>query len=176
MFRIEKASAVRSSRKPHLKRGAAVTAVLSVICALFSPWLSPPAVSAPVGQGFNLNTSDIRFILKQVQIAEHHVANTNSSTGPCGALLGDGANQIPDNGVGVTLPWGLRTVSGICNNIEADQNHFGEADKAFPRLVPKKQRAAENGTTYVGSGNVRDSQPRKISNLIVDQTATNPAA
>ncbi|ROR90249.1 fibronectin type III domain protein [Nocardioides aurantiacus] len=135
------------------------------------------AAAAPVGQGFNLNASDIRFILKQVQIAEHHVANTNASTGPCGALLGPDANQIPDNGVGVTLPWGLRTVSGICNNIEDDQSHYGQADRTFPRLVAKKQRAAENGTSYAQtSGTVRDSEPRTVSNLIVDQTAGNPAA
>ena len=38
-------------------------------------------------------------------------------------------------------------------------------------------RTAESGTSYnQTSGTVIDSQPRTISNLIVDQTATNPAA
>ena len=44
--------------------------------------------AAPVGQGFELNASDLRFILKQIKIAEHHVANTTATTGPCGALIG----------------------------------------------------------------------------------------
>ncbi len=148
-----------------------------MVCALFSPLASSPVNAAPVGQGFNLNASDLRFILKQIQIAENHVANTTTATGPCGAMLGAGANQIPDNGVGVTLPLGLRTVSGVCNNIEVDQDDFGQADRSFPRLVPKKLRDAENGTSYTQtSGTVRDSAPRTISNLIVDQTAGNPAA
>ena len=34
------------------------------------------------------------YILKQIKIAEAHVANTTSATGPCGALLGTGPNQL----------------------------------------------------------------------------------
>ncbi len=160
---------------------AAKGAALAVVCALLSPLANSPAGAAPVGQGFNLNASDLRFILKQIKISENHVASTNTETGPCGALLGAGTNQIPDNGVGVTLPWGLRTVSGICNNIELDQNDYGKADRKFPRLVPKKLRSAEAGpsgpTSYQQtSGTVVDSRIRTASNLIVDQTAGNPAA
>jgi Ca2+-binding RTX toxin-like protein/methionine-rich copper-binding protein CopC len=133
--------------------------------------------AAPVGQGFNLNASDLRFIFKQIEISENHVATTTTATGQCGALLGPGAHQIPNNGVGVTLPWGLRTVDGSCNNLVPNQQDYGTADRKFPRLVPKKLVAAENGTSYTQtSGQVTDSQPRIISNLIVDQTPQNPAA
>src|SRR6185436_3435503 len=46
----------------------------------------------------------------------------------------------------------------------------------FPRLLDPVFRDAEAGTSYAQtSGFVFDSQPRIISNLIVDQTANNPA-
>ncbi|HYO39986.1 MAG TPA: peroxidase family protein [Nocardioidaceae bacterium] len=189
MKRSDESKLVTRPRKRRGKRSAASVAVLAVVGTLFAPLVTSPAQAAPVGQGFNLNASDVRFILKQIQISENHVANTNSTTGPCGGLLGPGANQIPNNGVGVTLPWGLRTVSGVCNNIDGDQNDFGQADRPFPRLVGKKLRAAESGdpdgpgpaqpvaTSYQQtSGTVVDSEPREVSNLIVDQTAGNPAA
>src|SRR5499433_2708492 len=50
----------------------------------------------------------------------------------------------------VEVPWGLRTVDGTFNNIYLTQAQFG--------------------------GTVIDPTPRIISNLIVDQTANNPAA
>ena len=47
----------------------------------------------------------------------------------------------------------------------------------FPRLTDPVFESAEAGTSYAQtSGFVIDSQPRTISNLIVDQTANNPAA
>jgi Ca2+-binding RTX toxin-like protein len=150
--------------------------------------IASPAAAAPVGQGFNVNVSDLRFILKQIKIAEQHAA-TATPGNPCGTLQGAGADQIPVGGVGVTLPWGLRTVDGSCNNLVPGQNGFGTADQDFPRLVPVNLHDAESGdpdgpgpapavpTSYAQtSGPVFDSQPRIISNLIVDQTAGNPAA
>ena len=146
------------------------------------------ALAAPVGQGFNLNASDLRFILKQIKIAEQHAA-TRTDANPCGTLLGPGPNQIPNTGnQTVELPWGLRTVDGSCNNIALDnQNKFGAADQPFPRLLPKRLQTADNvpagfpgagsPTSYTQtSGSVFDSDPRMISNLIVDQSPNNPAA
>src|SRR3954449_11541734 len=144
--------------------------------------------AAPVGQGFTVTPSDLAFILKQIKIAEAHVANTTSATGPCGALLGTGADQLPSP----LLSMGLRTVDGTCNNLTAGQEKFGAADQIFPRLGGKTFKAAESApagffgagspalsTTYAdksASNVVVDSQPRLISNLIADQTANNPAA
>lgn len=142
------------------------------------------AAQAPVGQGFNLNASDLRFILRQIKIAERHAA-TATATNPCGTLLGSDPDQIPNVGNSVELPWGLRTVDGSCNNLIEGQSHFGAADQLFPRLVPAAFREAEPSpfgppgpaTSYAQtSGSVFDSEPRVISNLIVDQTAANPAA
>ncbi|MFN0027540.1 MAG: peroxidase family protein, partial [Acidimicrobiales bacterium] len=122
--------------------------------------------AAPAGAGFTVTTADLAFILKQIKIAEAHVVNTTSATGPCGALVGTGPDQIASP----LLPFGLRTVSGICNNLEPGQETFGAVDQLFPRLS-----TPEFAPAYVND-DVGDTQPRLISNLIVDQTSTNPAA
>lgn len=145
------------------------------------PPLAAHAVQAPVGAGFTVTPSDLSFILKQIKIAEAHVANTTSETGPCGALVGPGPNQLASP----LLSHGLRTVDGSCNNLQQGQETFGAADQVFPRLGSKSFGDAERGsfggppvaTSYTQkSGSVFDSRPRTISNLIADQTSTNPAA
>ena len=154
----------------------AAAAAVAVITSLFTPWATAPA-DAAVGQGFNLNLSDIRFILKQVKIAEAHAASRTDEN-PCGTLLGTGANQIPNgNQQGAELPWGLRTVDGTCNNLLPNQSKWGAADTLFPRSAPARFIDAEDGSSYTQkTGTVTDSRPRTVSNLIVDQTAGNPAA
>src|SRR5215213_3618709 len=87
--------------------------------------------AAPVGEGFTVTPSDLAYILKQIKIAEAHVANTTSATGPCGALVGTGPNQLPSPLVSL----GLRTVDGSCNNLVAGQEFNGAADQLFPRLA-----------------------------------------
>ena len=100
--------------------------------------------------------------------------------------MGNGPDQIarPE------LPFGLRTVDGTCNNLQPGQETFGAADQTFPRMTTPFFRDAEDSeipglgpvgppgpTSYTQtSGNVVDSEPRTISNLIVDQTSDNPAA
>lgn len=103
----------------------------------------------------NFNKSDLEFILKQIFIAEAHAD---------GASLSD---LLPNSQV----PFGLRTVDGSSNNLVAGQGEFGAADNAFPRLLDPSFLAS-----YTGTGTVIDPQPRIISNLINDQTASNPAA
>jgi hypothetical protein len=106
--------------------------------------------------------SDLEFILEQILIAQ--------AGGVDGSNL---INVLPN----VQVPWGLRTVSGDFNNVVSGQDQFGAADNTFPRLTDPVFRDAEAGTSYQQtSGLVFDSQPRVISNLIVDQTANNPAA
>jgi len=145
--------------------------------------VGPAAQAAPVGQGFTVTPSDLAYILKQIKIAEAHVRNTTSATGPCGALVGNGPNQIPSP----LVSYGLRTVDGSCNNLVSGQERFGSADELFPRLTTPEFKDAEavpagfpgagSATTYKSKqGLVFDSEPRMVSNLIVDQTSTNPAA
>jgi beta-lactam-binding protein with PASTA domain/Ca2+-binding RTX toxin-like protein len=137
----------------------------------FLPQTAVQAQTAPVGQGFIINAGDLRFIYEQILVAQDHAAG--------GQLLGTGANQVSDP----QLPRGLRTVDGSYNNLvpTPDQHMFGAADRLFPRLLTPVFRPAENDpvtgqpTSYTqNAGNVFDSQPRLISNLIVDQTTTQP--
>src|SRR5262245_7363332 len=105
--------------------------------------------------------SDLEFILAQIQIAERNAA-------------GESLLDILPN---VEVPWGLRTVDGSDNNLVIGQSEFGAADNVFPRLSDPVFRDAQFGTSYSQTnGTVIDSTPRTISNLIVDQTADNPAA
>jgi len=152
-----------------------------MVVAMFLSGISPSFVpqstvnaqvvtgGAPVGQGFVITPDDYRFIYEQILVAQDHAAG--------GTLLGFGPNQVKDP----QLPRGLRTVDGSFNNLVPvpDQHMFGAADRLFPRLLTPNFRDAEPapGTTTPTSykqntGTVFDSQPRTISNLIVDQTTT----
>ena len=120
--------------------------------------------------------SDLDFILEQIFIAEQNAAGMSM------------LDLLPN----VQVPFGLRTVTGVNNNLVLTQEQFGAANNTFPRLLPPVFQTAEvkpggffgpgdpAGTTPTSytqtSGFVFDSDPRTISNLIVDQTANNPAA
>src|SRR3954449_13198199 len=144
-------------------------------------------VSNVVGNGFTVTPGDLAFILKQIKIAEHHAA-TLTPANPCGTLVGPGPDQIPD----ALTSYGLRTTDGSCNNLLPGREKFAAADVPFPRLAgsPAFREAEGVGAGFFGPGSpavpsssyaqkkgfVFDSQPRIISNLIVDQTSSNPAA
>ena len=159
------------------------------------------AAQAPVGNGFTVTPADLAFILKQIKIAERHSrafegipdAGTPLNPDPvgdpeyCQSLVGPNANQIPDR----LTSYGLRTVDGSCNNLFAGRDKFAAADQPFPRLTTPLFSAAQGSPTdFFGPGSgtipsssyaqkkgfVFDDEPRVISNLIVDQTSTNPAA
>ncbi len=144
------------------------------------------APTAPVGNGFVVTAGDLSFILKQIKIAERHSA-TFTDDNPCGTLIGPASDQVPD----ALTAYGLRTVDGSCNNLFPGRETFAAADVPFPHLAAPIFRDAEpiafqvspdpvgTPTSYnqFTPGNVVfDSQPRTASNLIVDQTSTNPAA
>ena len=146
-----------------------------------------PAQSAvnlsPVGSGFTVTTHDLRYILQQIKIAEYHAQHINDDpTHPCASLVGPGDNQIASP----LLSFGLRTVDGSCNNLQPGQEVYGAASQAFPRLTVPEFKPAESNPPLFGppapssymqtSGNVFDTGPRTASNLIVDQTSSNPAA
>src|SRR2546426_11246583 len=165
------------------KSWSIVTAVAMLASGIGSPVFTPrvhaQTQSAPVGAGFIIDAGDLRFIFHQIEVAQDHAASRTAAS-PCGTLLGPGPNQVNLFGTAnAQLPLGLRTVDGSCNNLVAvpDQHLFGASDVLFPRLTVPNFRPAEAGTSYAQlTGDVVDSQPRIISNLIIDQSAANPAA
>ena len=141
--------------------------------------LAPPTAAAPVGAGFVINEGDLRFILKQIRISEAHATKEGAAPGtivPGTSVIGTGATDVPDP----MLPWGLRQVDGRNNNIAHPA--WGAADTAFPRIGPARWDRFDGSGASVSYNpsarptNVSDTGPRVISNLIVDQSPTNPAA
>ena len=123
--------------------------------------------------------SDLEFMLQQIKISENHAAGN--------PLSGNGPFQIANP----MLMYGVRTVDGTYNNLQPGQSHFGAADQVFPRATTALFRSAEDFSMFPGApgqpigtptgytqtkGYVQDSQPRVISNLVVDQSSNNPAA
>ncbi len=122
-----------------------------------------------------VNKNDLAHILDQILIAEQHAAGT-----PLTDLV-----QNP------LLPYGLRLVDGTLNNLTPGREEFGSADRVMPRLLestyltqPESAHLADANpraplagpTSYAQtSGSVFDAEPRIISNLVADQTLSNPA-
>ncbi|WP_304441268.1 peroxidase family protein, partial [Kineosporia sp. A_224] len=183
----------------HHRTRAVVGFVLCAVVAFTGANLAAGNARAatPVGAGFTVTPSDLAYILKQIKIAERHsraylgtdpaiAANPDPVKDPwyCQSMVGPAADQIPDR----LTAYGLRTVDGACNNLFPGRETYAAADQPFPRLVPAVFKDAESSppgfpaassTSYKQktAGNiVYDSEPRTISNLIVDQTVTNPAA
>ncbi|MGA1303867.1 MAG: peroxidase family protein, partial [Cyanobium sp.] len=120
---------------------------------------------------------DLEFILQQILLAEAHTAGADPLT------------QLQGNPL---LPYGLRTVEGIYNNVVPGQEAFGAADRPMVNTQPQRWRAAQGATfdpdgpgplgigspsSYTQtSGVVFDGQVRSASNLVSDQTVRNPVA
>ncbi|MGL6211750.1 MAG: hypothetical protein ACRC14_18155, partial [Paracoccaceae bacterium] len=141
-----------------------------------------------------LNLADLNFILRQIKIAEANASGTaltdiwvdaNGNVVPAGTAGALPAISDPH------LPFGLRTVDGTFNNLVDGRETWGAADQPMPRLLDPNWRDDMDGdsmplgppgapvitnTNYGNSGSVADADPRLISNLVVDQSITNPAA
>jgi putative cell wall-binding protein/Ca2+-binding RTX toxin-like protein len=175
---------------------AITTAIMLVVTMLALQPVSAAHAATDEDPSFVLTQNDLEFLLRQIQISESHAAgnplrcaNDEDSSGKC--VTGDAR----------TL--GVRTVDGTENNLVAGQAEYGAADRAFPRLLEPEWRQADPNPAFPGTvpptgppgnppavvemceegmtcyaqtdGIVYDSDPRTISNLIVDQTINNPA-
>jgi Ca2+-binding RTX toxin-like protein len=147
-----------------------------------------------------INQHDLEFILRQIKIAE---ANSIAHSGANAVALTDIwvdelGNVVPEGTPGATLalsaehvPYGLRTVDGSFNNLGAGRENWGAVDQPFIDLLGDEWRVTDGDTfqirtgqnsfttiggAYNPTGAVADADPRMISNLIVDQTLSNPAA
>ena len=115
---------------------------------------------------------------------------TSATLTPAEPVRHAGRVPAPTRSPTALTSYGLRTVDGSCNNLFPGRETFAAADVPFPRLTdagasgtpradhvrPPGRPARRRRATTQKSGNVVDSQPRVVSNLIVDQTSTNPAA
>jgi len=141
--------------------------------------------------------SDLDFILEQIKVAEKHAAYVANPLDPNAApLYGTGQAGQTGSVAAYTLSVGLRTVDGRNNNLLPGQELWGSSDRPFPELLDPSYRPADGtlfdpdgpgpapaiptAPNYNPSNNpnslVFDSSLRTISNLIVDQTLSNPAA
>ena len=141
---------------------------------------------------FRLVPGDLEFILKQIEISEAHahavVTQDEDYSLLCQSKTDTTGKCVRDP----MLPHGLRTVDGTFNNLEFDAT-IGSSNQTMPRLLPIRWREGlapmaggpPTGDTSMcedpaGScyeqhdGAVYDTQPRQISNLIVDNTTNNP--
>ncbi|MHA6967445.1 peroxidase family protein [Glutamicibacter bergerei] len=185
--------------------GAKVGSIVVAATMVFSGAMIgvPAAVAAPPpGQDFNVSQGDLEFIIKQIEISEAHAEDSVADPASSPLCKSTSTFDIPkqthfdldgDPCVGSPLlPFGLRTVDGRWNNLMPGQDGYGTAQEVFPRLLDAEYQDAEatpprapgNDTDQPGSqtsysqteGFVYDSEPRIISNLIVDQTVANDAA
>ena len=173
---------------------AMITAIATLLIGnLTSPSSVPPAFAATDDDpSFVLTQNDLEFILRQIQVSEAHAAGSAILCAPTPAEPRKCAATD-------SKPAGVRTVTGEENNINPgfDGSNFGASDVAFPRLVPAEWRQADPAVAALGfpantpaqtaactagttcyqqtDGIVYDSEPRTVSNLIVDQNTTNPA-
>jgi Ca2+-binding RTX toxin-like protein len=91
------------------------------------------------------NVNDLQFILQQIKIAEQ---NATKDDGTPGTPL---TELVPHE----LLPWGLRTVSGINNNILPGRETFGSSDQPFPRLTdPHVFTGTPASTTFDSNGSL----------------------
>jgi Ca2+-binding RTX toxin-like protein len=133
---------------------------------------------------FNINKADLEFILKQIKIAEATSEGYTPATAPISIVQSIMDTYGFSAANAAIAPYGLRTVDGTFNNLLPGQSKFGAADTLFTRLtdpvyLKEGDEASFNGITnanYGPSGSVVDSDPRIISNLIVDMSINNPAA
>ena len=175
----------------------AVLACVTMVVTLVA--IQPPTTASAVTDetpAFVLNQNDLEFILRQIQISESHAAGNPLRCASDTDLSGKCVN-------GDARTLGVRTVDGSENNLLVGQADFGASDGAFPRLLAPEWRQADPNPPFPGTtpptgppgnpaelvemcepgltcyeqteGFVYDSDPRTISNLIVDQTTNNPA-
>ena len=105
-FRLPSSSAHASVAVRSMRRspGAVVAALLvlglmTIVALGTRPAYAGPAPvfanKAPDGAGLTITPGDLKFILKQIKIAERHAA-TLTPEDPCGTLVGSDPLQIPE--------------------------------------------------------------------------------
>ncbi len=174
-----------------LKKSASIVTSIALLAG-FASFVTPAASAAPVGAGFVVSESDLAYILDQIKIAEAHAATQNSDgsikagTNPF-QLNSTLKTDIPNN----LLQLGLRQIDGRNNNLTTGfsswngfeyvttvgKSTWGSAGQPFKRTTPVSYKGVfGDGATRAADGHLTDNEIRTISNLIADQSSSNPAA
>ena len=169
-------------RRPSRSRTAAATAGALVALGLTPVMVSPAqGAVAPVGQSFTVTAGDLSFILKQIKIAERHAATAHRRTTRAARWWAPAPtrSRAPWSPT-ACAPWTAPATTcsrtgdlrrgGPARSPGSPRSPSGDAEERSPFGAPGLSSYTQK------SGNVVDSEPRTISNLIVDQTSTNPAA
>ena len=182
-------------RRPSLSAVMAGLALLTLMVLVALTGVKPAsAAPAPV---FANKAPDGAGLNDHARRPEVHPEADQDLRAPCGdADAGQpvrharGHRPAPDPGA----PDALGPAHGrrlLQQPLSRARRRFAAADQPFPRLTTPRFKAAEGvpagffgpGSPAVASssyaqkkGDVFDSRPRTVSNLIVDQTSTNPAA
>jgi hypothetical protein len=131
-----------------------------------------------MASSFHVNAHDLAFILKQIEVSELQAATPGMTTVQAiQAVYGVSAADA------ALMPVGLRTVDGSDNSLLPGSESNGASNTPFPRLLDpvygnegdESPFFGVTNTNYGVGGNVVDSDPRTISNLIVDQTPASAA-
>src|SRR5438309_4829635 len=85
----------RVRRLKDLRRMTALALAMALVFQILSLATKAHAALGTVGSGFTVTAGDLNFILKQIKIAEMH-ATTLTASNPCGTLLTQPADGIPD--------------------------------------------------------------------------------
>ncbi|MCD2442567.1 cell wall-binding repeat-containing protein [Agromyces sp. SYSU K20354] len=180
----------------------ALLALIGLIGTISLASVAPPAQAVTdEDPAFVLNQNDLEFILRQIQISEAHAADALEPSNYellCSDPDDSSGKCVPN----VMNTFGVRTVDGTYNNLVVGQSEFGASDSTFPRLLEPEWRQGETVPAGAPANNpantavcanpgppspaartcysqtegfVYDSEPRTVSNLIVDQTTNNPA-
>jgi hypothetical protein len=148
----------------------------------------------------DLLRSDLESILNEIRVMEAfnaQVATFTLTNGVAPTLEEQRVIMLALVGNDPGSTAGLRTTSGVLNNLTPGNAAFGSADQPFINLTDPTYVAGNAGAGFDPDGptgpaglitnadytpgaaagnNVVDSQPRQISQLISDQSTANPAA
>ncbi|MGA0769797.1 MAG: peroxidase family protein, partial [bacterium] len=147
-----------------------------------------------------VSAADLYSILLEVKVYEDHnraIAQFTVNNGR-GPTIQESAELLKALNGGLPMePIGIRTTSGVFNNLPPGSPTFTTADQPFPRFTTPSFTTGDAGVGFDPDGpgprptitnadytpnldpannNVVDVQPRLISQLIMDQTTANPAA
>ncbi len=144
------------------------------------------AGGGPLGTSTSHTIANANALGSVVPSTNVYVAGSARVTDIASPLLMNGLRQVDGRNNNLTQGFSPWTGYGYLNpSAPLDLNYvapgsksaLGAADQPFVRTTAPGWRNGDSGASYgTRTGNITDSSPRRISNLIADQSYNNPAA